>query len=58
MFRSSGLRFIAIGLLTLVMFIPLSLVSDIINDRSRLSDQTVADIEARGVATGGTGFSA
>ena len=44
MFRSSGLRFIAVGVLALVMFIPLNLVSGIIEDRARYSDQTVADI--------------
>ena len=44
MFRSSGLRFIAVGVLALVMFIPLNLVSSIIEDRARYSDQTIDTI--------------
>ena len=44
MFRSSGLRFIAVGVLALVMFLPLSLVSGIIEDRARYSEQTVEAI--------------
>ena len=44
MFRSAGLRFIAVGFLVLVMFIPLNLVSGIINDRASYSRQTIADI--------------
>ncbi len=44
MFRSAGLRFIAVGILVLVMFIPLNLVSGIINDRASYSRQTIADI--------------
>ena len=44
MFRSTGFRFIAVGLLALLMFIPLNLVSTIINDRANYSRQTVSDI--------------
>ncbi|MEM9969680.1 MAG: cell envelope integrity protein CreD [Pseudomonadota bacterium] len=44
MFRSSGLRFIAVGVLALIMFIPLSLVSGIIEDRARYSDQAITEI--------------
>ncbi|MEO1537045.1 MAG: cell envelope integrity protein CreD [Pseudomonadota bacterium] len=44
MFSSSGLRFIAVGVLTLLMFIPLGLVSDVIQERSRYSDETIRDI--------------
>lgn len=44
MFRSAGLRFIMVGLLALLMFIPLSLVSDIVQERAHYSDQTVETI--------------
>ena len=44
MFRSAGLRFIAVGFLALLMFIPLNLVSGVINDRASYSRQTIADI--------------
>ena len=44
MFRSTGFRFIAVGLLALLMFIPLNLVSSIINDRANYSRQTVSSI--------------
>ncbi len=44
MFRSSGLRFIAVGFLTLLMFIPLNLVSGIIEERAEYSEQTMRDI--------------
>ena len=44
MFRSTGFRFIAVGLLALLMFIPLNLVSSIINDRANYSRQTVTSI--------------
>ncbi len=44
MFRSAGFRFIAVGLLALLMFIPLNLVSDVVDDRARYSRQTVTDI--------------
>ncbi len=44
MFRSAGVRFIVVGVLALLMFIPLGLVSDVIQERSRYSDSTVRDI--------------
>ena len=44
MFRSAGFRFIAVGLLALLMFIPLNLVSGVVSERANYSDQTVADI--------------
>lgn len=44
MFRSAGMRFIIVGALALLMFIPLNLVSEIVQERSRYSDQTIADI--------------
>lgn len=44
MFRSAGMRFIVVGVLALLMFIPLNLVSEIVDERSRYSDQTIADI--------------
>jgi inner membrane protein len=44
MFQSTGVRFIAVGLLAFLMFVPLDLVSGIVQERSRYSDQTVADI--------------
>ncbi|MEK6216583.1 MAG: inner membrane CreD family protein, partial [Boseongicola sp.] len=44
MFRSAGLRFIAVGFLALLMFIPLNLVSGVINDRSSYSRQTITEI--------------
>ena len=44
MFQSSGFRFIAVGLLALLMFIPLNLVSSVINDRANYSRQAVNDI--------------
>ncbi|MEO9823090.1 MAG: cell envelope integrity protein CreD [Paracoccaceae bacterium] len=44
MFRSAGMRFIIVGALALMMFIPLNLVSEIVQERSRYSDQTIADI--------------
>lgn len=44
MFRSAGMRFIVVGALALLMFIPLNLVSEIVQERSRYSDQTIADI--------------
>ena len=44
MFRSTGFRFIAVGLLALLMFIPLNLVSSIINDRANYSRQSVTSI--------------
>ena len=44
MFQSAGFRFIAVGLLALLMFIPLNLVSSVINDRANYSRQAVTDI--------------
>lgn len=44
MFQSAGFRFIAVGLLALLMFIPLNLVSSVINDRANYSRQAVNDI--------------
>ena len=44
MFRSTGWRFLAVGVLVLVMSIPLGLVSDVVQERARYSEQTVADI--------------
>lgn len=44
MFQSQGVRFIAVGLLAFLMFVPLGLVSDIVQERSRYSDRTVEDI--------------
>jgi len=44
MFRSAGLRFITVGILALLMFIPLNLVSGVIQERAAYSDSTVRDI--------------
>lgn len=44
MSRSAGLRFIMVGVLALLMFIPLGLVSDIVRERSAYSDQTIASL--------------
>ncbi len=44
MFRSAGMRFIAVGVLALLMFIPLNLVSGVVNDRATYSRQTISDI--------------
>ena len=44
MFRSAGLRFIVVGVLTLLMFIPLNLVSGVVQERARYSDETVESI--------------
>ncbi|MBT8414293.1 MAG: cell envelope integrity protein CreD [Boseongicola sp.] len=44
MFQSAGFRFIAVGLLALLMFIPLNLVSSVINDRANYSRQAVNEI--------------
>ncbi len=44
MFRSTGARFILVAILTLVMSIPLGLVADIVNDRSRYSDATRTEL--------------
>lgn len=44
MFRSAGIRFIIVGALAVLMFIPLGLVSDVIQERARYSDETIRDI--------------
>ncbi|MEO0918101.1 MAG: inner membrane CreD family protein, partial [Pseudomonadota bacterium] len=44
MFRSAGMRFIFVGVLALLMFIPLGLVSDIIQERAQYSRETVRSI--------------
>ena len=44
MFQSAGMRFIVVGALALLMFIPLNLVSEIVQERSRYSDQTIDEI--------------
>lgn len=44
MFRSAGLRFIVVGVLTILMFIPLNLVSGVVQERARYSDETVESI--------------
>ena len=44
MFRSPGLRFIAVGALAFLMFIPLTLVSDVVQERSNYSHGTIRDI--------------
>ncbi|CAN0602205.1 unnamed protein product, partial [Ectocarpus sp. 12 AP-2014] len=44
MFQSAGMRFIIVGALALMMFIPLNLVSEIVQERARYSDQTIGDI--------------
>lgn len=44
MFQSAGIRFIIVGALTLLMFIPLGLVSDVIQERSQYSESTIRDI--------------
>ncbi len=44
MLRSAGVRFIVVGVLALLMFIPLGLVSDVIQERARYSETTMRDI--------------
>lgn len=44
MFRSAGLRFLSVGVLILLMVIPLSMVSGIVQDRARYSEETIANI--------------
>lgn len=44
MFRSAGVRFIVVGVLTLLMFIPLNMVSGVVQERARYSDETVESI--------------
>ena len=44
MTRSAGLRFIIVGFLALLMFIPLGLVSDVVRERADYSDQTISGL--------------
>lgn len=44
MTRSAGLRFIIVGALAFLMFIPLSLVSDIVRERADYSEQTISSL--------------
>ncbi|MEM7752176.1 MAG: cell envelope integrity protein CreD [Pseudomonadota bacterium] len=44
MLQSAGVRFIIVGALALLMFIPLGLVSDVIQERSQYSESTIRDI--------------
>ena len=46
MTRSAGLRFIIVGALAFLMFIPLGLVSDIVRERADYSDQTIASLSS------------
>lgn len=46
MSRSSGLRFIIVGALALLMSVPLSLVSGVVQDRADYSRETVATLSA------------
>jgi inner membrane protein len=49
--RTPGTRFLVVGLLALLMFIPLWFVSAVVEDRTRLSEQTIRDV---GEEWGGT----
>lgn len=44
MLKSSGLRFLIVGLLTLLMFIPLGFIGDIVNARSEYSEDTIRSL--------------
>ena len=44
MLQTTGFRFFVVAFLVLVMNIPMSLVSDVVWERARYSDETVADI--------------
>ena len=44
MTRSAGLRFIIVGALAFLMFLPLGLVSDIVRERADYSDQTISGL--------------
>lgn len=44
MLKSSGLRFLVVGLLTLLMFIPLGFIGDIVNSRSHYSEDTIRSL--------------
>ena len=41
MLRSSGLRFLIVGILAMLMLIPLSLVTEIVNSRANYSERTI-----------------
>ncbi|MGP1358680.1 cell envelope integrity protein CreD [Roseicyclus sp.] len=49
--RTPGTRFLVVGLLALLMFIPLWFVSAVVEDRTRLSEQSIRDV---GEEWGGT----
>ncbi len=44
MVRSAGIRFIVVGVLALLMFVPLGLVSDVVRERSNYSEQTISGL--------------
>ncbi len=44
MLKSSGLRFLIVGVLTLLMFIPLGFIGDIVNSRSHYSEDTIQSL--------------
>ena len=44
MTRSAGLRFIIVGALAFLMFLPLGLVSDIVQERASYSDRTISGL--------------
>lgn len=44
MTRSAGLRFIIVGALAFLMFLPLGWVSDIVKERAHYSDQTISSL--------------
>ncbi|KMW59456.1 Inner membrane protein CreD-like protein [Candidatus Rhodobacter oscarellae] len=44
MLRSAGLRFLIVGFLGLIMFIPLELVSAIVSERDDYSLQTIREV--------------
>ncbi len=42
--RSLGIRFLIVGLLAILMYIPIFFVSLVVEDRSRLADRTLAEV--------------
>ncbi len=46
MTRSAGLRFIIVGALAFLMFLPLGLISDIVRERADYSDKTIAGLSS------------
>ncbi|MBT6099733.1 MAG: hypothetical protein HOH05_15400 [Marinovum sp.] len=42
--KNSGWRFVVVGVLALAIMIPLTMVSDIINDRGNLSNSVIASV--------------